>query len=61
MDTKLIALLVCPLTKGPLYYDAGQQELISAAARLAFPVRDGLPVLLELEARVVTDSELLKY
>lgn len=61
MDTKLIALLVCPLTKGPLYYDAEQQELISTAARLAFPVRDGLPVLLELEARVLTDSELLKY
>ena len=61
MDTKLIALLVCPLTKGPLYYDAKQRELISTAARLAFPVRDGLPVLLEPEARILTDSELQKY
>lgn len=58
MDTKLIALLVCPLTKGPLYYDAERCELISTAARLAFPVREGLPVLLEFEARVLTDSEL---
>ena len=61
METKLIALLVCPLTKGPLYYDAEQRELISTAARLAFPVRDGLPVLLEPEARILTDSELQKY
>ena len=61
MDTKLIALLVCPLTKGPLYYDPEQRELISTAARLAFPVRDGLPVLLKSEARILTDSELQKY
>lgn len=58
MDTKLIALLVCPLTKGPLYYDAERRELISTAARLAFPVRQGLPVLLEFEARALTDNEL---
>lgn len=58
MDTKLIALLVCPLTKGPLHYNAERHELISTTARLAFPVRDGLPVLLETEARALADSEL---
>ena len=60
MDIKLIALLVCPLTKGPLHYDAAHNEMISHAARLAFPVRDGLPVLLESEARALTDLELQK-
>ena len=60
MDIKLIALLVCPLTKGPLHYNAARREMISQAARLAFPVRDGLPVLLESEARALTDLELQK-
>ena len=58
MDTKLLALLVCPVTKGPLTYDRERQELISRSARLAYPVRDGLPVMLETEARVLTDEEL---
>ena len=58
MDTKLLALLVCPVTKGPLQYDRQKQELISRSARLAYPVRDGLPVLLENEARPLTDEEL---
>jgi uncharacterized protein len=58
MDTKLLALLVCPVTKGPLQYDRQKQELISRSARLAYPVRDGLPVLLENEARTLTDEEL---
>ena len=58
MDTKLLELLVCPVTKGPLEYKRDQQELISRSARLAYPVRDGLPILLENEARVLTDEEL---
>ncbi|MEY3125912.1 MAG: hypothetical protein RLZZ573_2432 [Pseudomonadota bacterium] len=58
MDTRLLELLVCPVTKGPLEYDRQKQELISRSARLAYPVRDGIPVLLENEARPLTDSEL---
>ena len=58
MDTKLLELLVCPVTKGPLDYDREKQELVSRSARLAYPVRDGLPVLLESEARTLTDEEL---
>ena len=58
MDTKLLELLVCPVTKGPLKYDREKQELISRSARLAYPVRDGLPVMLENEARTLTDEEL---
>ncbi|HXE22729.1 MAG TPA: Trm112 family protein [Rhodoferax sp.] len=60
MDIKLLELLVCPVTKGPLDYDRGQQELISRSARLAYPVRDGIPVLLENEARTLSDEELEK-
>ena len=58
MDTRLLELLVCPVTKGPLEYDRGHQELLSRSARLAYPVRDGIPVLLETEARVMRDDEL---
>jgi uncharacterized protein YbaR (Trm112 family) len=58
MDTKLLELLVCPVTKGPLDYHRDTQELISRSARLAYPVRDGIPVLLENEARPLTDAEL---
>lgn len=58
MDTKLLELLVCPVTKGPLTYNAERQELISRSARLAYPVRDGIPVLLENEARPLSDAEL---
>ena len=58
MDTKLLELLVCPVTKGPLEFDRAKQELISRSARLAYPVRDGMPVMLESEARVLTDEEL---
>ena len=58
MDTKLLELLVCPVTKGPLDYKRDTQELISCSARLAYPVRDGIPVLLENEARTLTDQEL---
>jgi uncharacterized protein YbaR (Trm112 family) len=58
MDPKLLELLVCPVTKGPLDYDRERQELISRSARLAYPVRDGIPVMLEEDARVLTDEEL---
>lgn len=58
MEPKLLELLVCPVTKGHLDYDQEKQELISRSARLAYPVRDGLPVMLESEARVLSDAEL---
>lgn len=58
MDTKLLELLVCPVTKGPLEWNVARTELISRSARLAYPVRDGIPVLLENEARPLTDEEL---
>ena len=58
MDTNLLELLVCPVTKGPLEFDREKQELISRSARLAYPVHDGIPVLLENEARPLTDEEL---
>jgi len=58
MDTKLLELIVCPVTKGPLEWDRENQELRSRAARLAYPVRDGIPILLENEARPLTDDEL---
>lgn len=58
MDTRLLELLVCPVTKGPLEYDRVKEELTSRSARLAYPVRDGIPILLEDEARTLTDEEL---
>jgi uncharacterized protein len=58
MDPKMLELLVCPITKGPLRFDKERQELISQSARLAYPVRDGMPILLENEARTLDDSEL---
>ena len=57
MDTKLLDILVCPVTKGPLVYDKAKQELISKSARLAYPIRDGIPVMLEEEARKLTPEE----
>ena len=57
MDAKLLELLVCPVTKGPLVYDRERQELISKTARLAYPIRDGIPVMLEEEARKLTPEE----
>ena len=60
MDIKLLELLVCPVTKGPLDYDRAHHELISRSARLGYPVRDGIPVLLEDEARTLSDDELEK-
>jgi hypothetical protein len=58
MDNKLLELLVCPVTKGSLEYDREKSELISRSARLAYPIRDGIPVLLEMEARTLSDQEL---
>jgi uncharacterized protein len=57
MDPKLLEILVCPVTKGPLVYDKQKQELVSKAARLAYPIRDGIPVMLEDEARRLESSE----
>ncbi len=51
VDPKLLEILVCPLTKTTLEYDAGRQELISRAAKLAYPIRDGIPIMLPDEAR----------
>jgi uncharacterized protein YbaR (Trm112 family) len=51
IDPKLLEILVCPLTKGPLEYDMDKQELISRSAKLAYPIRDGIPIMLPEEAR----------
>ncbi|MCJ2036964.1 Trm112 family protein [Methylobacterium sp. J-068] len=55
VDPKLLELLVCPLTKDTLEYDAARQELVSRSARLAYPIRDGIPIMLPEEARTLTD------
>lgn len=57
MDAKLLQILVCPVTKGPLIFDKKTGELISKSARLAYPVRDGIPVMLEDEARKLQEHE----
>lgn len=57
MDAKLLQILVCPVTKGPLIYNKATNELISKSARLAYPVKDGIPVMLEDEARKLADDE----
>lgn len=61
MDKRLLDILVCPVTKGPLLYDRERQELISLSGRLAYPVRDDIPVLLEEEARELTEEECQNY
>lgn len=58
IDKKLLDILVCPVTKGPLIYDKENQELISKSARLAYPIRDGIPVMLEEEARPLSQEEV---
>lgn len=58
MDPKLLELLVCPVTKGPLDLDRERQELCSRSARLAYPIRNGIPILLENEARALSQEEL---
>lgn len=57
VDPTLLELLVCPMTKGPLEFDAAADELISRRAGLAFPIRDGIPIMLADEARQLEDSE----
>jgi hypothetical protein len=53
VDPKLLEILVCPMTKAPLEYDAARQELISRSAKLAYPIRDGIPIMLPEEARKI--------
>lgn len=60
MDKKLLDILVCPITKGPLIYDKKNSELISLSAKLAYPIRDEIPVMLEDEARVLSSEEVEK-
>jgi uncharacterized protein YbaR (Trm112 family) len=57
MDAKLLQILVCPVTKGPLIYNKAKNELISKSARLAYPIKDGIPVMLEDEARKLAEDE----
>lgn len=61
MDSKLLDILVCPVSKTKLIFDKERQELISTAAHLAFPVRDGIPILLEDEARELSAEETEQY
>lgn len=61
MDKKLLDILVCPVTKGPLIHDQSAQELISVAARLAYPIRDDIPIMLESDARALTAEEAERY
>jgi uncharacterized protein YbaR (Trm112 family) len=56
-DPKLLEIMVCPLTKMPLSYDRERQELVSRVARLAYPIRDGIPIMLPEEARALTDDD----
>jgi len=60
VDPKLLEILVCPLTKTRLEYDAGRHELISRAAGLAFPIRSGVPLLIADAARPLTDADLTR-
>ena len=57
MDTKLLQILVCPVTKGPLILNKSTNELISKSARLAYPIKDGIPVMLQDEARPLAENE----
>ena len=60
-DPKLLELLVCPFTRTSLAYDAARQELISRPERLAFPIRDGIPILVREEARPLDDAEAARF
>ena len=59
LDKKLLGILVCPVTKAPVEYDEAKQELVCRASGLAYPVRDGIPVMLESEARALSADEKL--
>ena len=61
MDKQLLEILVCPVTKGPLRVADSGSELISVSARLAYPIRDGIPVMIEEEAREISEEEAEKY
>ena len=61
MDKKLLEIMVCPVTKGPLIYDKENQELISKSARLAYPIRNNIPIMLEEEARQISEEEMEKF
>jgi uncharacterized protein YbaR (Trm112 family) len=61
MDKKLLDILACPICKGELKYDKDKNELICTKDKLAFPVKDGIPVMLESEARELTASELSEF
>ena len=61
VDPKLLEILVCPATHGPLEYDAAADELISRKAGLAYPIRDGIPIMLVDEARRLDDAEKTRY
>lgn len=61
IDKKLLSILVCPVSKGPLIFDAKHQELISLSSHLAYPIRDDIPVMLESEARAITLEEHERY
>jgi uncharacterized protein YbaR (Trm112 family) len=61
MDKRLLEILVCPVTKGPLHYDRAAGELISVSAGLAYPIRDDIPVMLEDEARVLSEEEKQRW
>jgi len=60
IDPKLLEILVCPVTKGPLVYDREKQELVSRLAGLAYPIRDGVPIMLAGEARELSEHERLR-
>jgi uncharacterized protein len=61
MDKRLLAILVCPANKTPLHYDTNKQELISLSAGLAYPLRDGIPILLVNESRTLSLEEAEQY
>ena len=60
IDPKLLEILVCPVTKGPLIYDREKQELVSRLAGLAYPIRNGVPIMLAGEARELSEEERLR-
>ncbi|HSC18505.1 MAG TPA: Trm112 family protein [Rhizomicrobium sp.] len=60
IDPKLLEILVCPVTKGPVAYDKDKQELVSRLAGLAYPIRDGVPIMLAGEARELSEEERLR-
>lgn len=61
MDKNLLEILVCPVTKGPLIHDKSKQELVSLSARLAYPIREGIPIMLESDARTLSLEEVDHY